>query len=199
MYRLVLFALALALSASPAAGQTSTQPPARPVAPQPATPVPTQAPFSADARIAFINLQFVFGESALGKQGNDRLRVFSDKVFAGLAAREKEITGLREKIKSQTGLIDESLLKNWTNDLQRLQREAQFAQQEAQVQSEHLQQEVFAEFEKRVLPVLTALRTEKRLHAILSVQSEGGGMTLLSFDPGLDVSSEVVKRLDAAK
>jgi Skp family chaperone for outer membrane proteins len=199
MSRLVFVALVLALSAVPARGQTSTPPPAQPAAAQAAPAIPPQAPFPADARIAFVNLQFVFGESALGKQGNDRLRIFSDKVFAGLAAREKEITGLRDKIKSQTGLIDESLLKNWTNDLQRLQREAQFAQQEAQAQSEQLQQEVFAEFEKRVLPVLTALRVERRLHAIFSVQSEGSGLTLLSFDPGLDLSSEVVKRLNATR
>jgi Skp family chaperone for outer membrane proteins len=187
MYRLAVFALAFALSASSASGQTATP------------PSPPQAPFPADARIAFVNLQFVFGESALGKQSNERLKLFNDKAVAGLAARDKEIQGLREKIKSQTGLVDETMLKTWGNDLQRLQREAQFAQQEAQVQSEQLQQEVFAEFEKRVLPVITAMRAEKKLHAIYSVQNEGTGMTLLSFDPGLDLSSEVVKRLDGVK
>ncbi len=81
----------------------------------------------------------------------------------------------------------------------RLQREAQFAQQEARVQSSQLQQEVFADFERRIVPVLDTLRVEKRLHAIFAVQPEGGGLTLLSYDPGLDVSAEVVKRLNALK
>jgi Skp family chaperone for outer membrane proteins len=189
MNRLAVVALASTLSATPALAQTTAQAPAP----------PAPAPFPADARIAFVNLQFVFGESTVGKQGSERLKLFNDKAVAGLAARDKEIQGLREKIKSQTGLVDETMLKTWGHDLQRLQREAQFAQQEAQVQSEQLQQDVFAEFEKRVLPVITALRTEKKLHAIYSMQVEGTGMTLLSYDPGLDLSAEVVKRLNAVK
>lgn len=196
MHRLAFLIIALGYSVVPATAQTTAQPPAAPV---PQVAAPPQAPFPADAKIAFVNLQFVFSESALGKQGNDRLKVFNEKLFAGLAARNKEIQGLTEKIKTQQTVIEASVLKVWTNDLQRLQREAQFAQQEAQVQSQQLQQEVFADFEKRIVPVLDALRAEKRLHAIFAVQPEGGGLTLLSYEPGLDLSPEVVKRLNALK
>jgi Skp family chaperone for outer membrane proteins len=195
MYRLTAFLFVSAVSTTPVFAQATTQPPAKPAAPA----VPAQAAFPADARYAFVNLQFVFSESDLGKQGNQRLKVFNDKLFAGLAARDKEIQGLSEKIKSQSGVIDATVLRTWTTDLQRLQREAQFAQQEAQVQSSQLQQDVFADFERRVAPVLDAMRIEKRLHAILAVQSESGGLTLLSYDPGLDLSAEVVKRLNALK
>ena len=199
MYRLAFLLLAFAFSTVHAFAQTTAQPPARPAAPAPQIAAPAQAPFPADAKIAFVNLQFVFSESALGKQGNERLKVFNDKLFAGLSARDKEIQGLSEKIKTQQSAIEASVLKVWTNDLQRLQREAQFARQEAQVQSTQLQQEVFADFERRIVPVLDTLRVEKRLHAIFAVQPEGGGLTLLSYDPGLDVSAEVVKRLNALK
>jgi len=196
MCRLAIFAALLAVvRPSPGLAQTPPQVSSPPVQ----APAQPPAPFPADARVAFVNLQFVFSESEVGKQGQDRLRILNDKLFAGLAARNKDIQGFGEKIKSQQGLIDESVFKSWNNDLQRLQREAQFAQQEAQVQSEQLQQEVLASFEKQILPVIDALRVEKRLHAILAVQSEGGGLTLLSFDRGLDLSSEVVKRLNATK
>lgn len=199
MHRLAFLILAFAFSTVHAFAQTTAQPPARPAAPAPQPAAQPPAPFPADAKIAFVNLQFVFSESALGKQGNERLKVFNDKLFAGLAARNKEIQGLTEKIKTQQTVIEAGTLKVWTNDLQRLQREAQFAQQEAQVQSQQLQQDVFADFEKRIVPVLDALRVEKRLHAIFAVQPEGGGLTLLSYEPGLDLSSEVVKRLNATK
>jgi Skp family chaperone for outer membrane proteins len=199
MHRLAFLILAFAFSTVHAFAQTTAQPPARPAAPVPQPVAQPPAPFPADAKIAFVNLQFVFSESTLGKQGNERLKVFNDKLFAGLSARDKEIQGLTEKIKTQQSAIEASVLKVWTNDLQRLQREAQFAQQEARVQSSQLQQEVFADFERRIVPVLDTLRVEKRLHAIFAVQPEGGGLTLLSFDPGLDLSSEVVKRLNATK
>jgi Skp family chaperone for outer membrane proteins len=199
MQRLAFLIVAFAFSTVHAFAQTTAQPPARPAAPVPQPVAQPPAPFPADAKIAFVNLQFVFSESTLGKQGNERLKVFNDKLFAGLSARDKEIQGLSEKIKTQQSAIEASVLKVWTNDLQRLQREAQFAQQEARVQSSQLQQEVFADFERRIVPVLDTLRVEKRLHAIFAVQPEGGGLTLLSYDPGLDLSSEVVKRLNALK
>lgn len=174
-----------------------TAPPAAPLPAAAAQAVP--APLPTGARIAFVNLQVVFTESSLGKQGQDRWRVLNEKLFAGLSARNKEIQGLTEKIQSQRGVIDDGLLKQWNQDLARLQREAQFAQQEAQVQSDQLQQDVLADFEKQILPVINALRIEKKLDAILAVQGEPGGLTLLSLDPGLDLSGEVVRRLNAMK
>ena len=137
MHRLAFLLLAFAFPTVHAFAQTTAQPPARPAAPAP-QPAAQAAPFPADAKIAFVNLQFVFSESSLGKQGNERLKVFNDKLFAGLSARDKEIQGLTEKIKTQQGVVEASALKVWTNDLQRLQREAQFAQQEARVQSSQL-------------------------------------------------------------
>lgn len=184
----------VAIAVNPAAAQTT--PPAAPPAPQAAA---APAPLPSGARIAFVNLQVVFNESELGKQGQERWRALTQKLFANLAAREKEILGLSEKIKTQQSLIDESALRAWNRDLARLQREAQFAQQEAQVQSEQVQQELLAEFEKKVQPVLDSLRVEKGLHAILGVQGEPGGLTFLSGEAGIDLSAELVKRLNAMK
>jgi len=108
-----------------------------------------------------------------------------------LVAWPEEIEGLSDKIKTQQNVIDEALLRAWNQDLARLQREAQFAQQEAQVQSDQMQQQLLREFETKILPVIDALRTEKGLHAIVGVQSEPGGLTLLSSEPGVDLSWEV--------
>jgi len=169
-----------------------------PPAAQAAVP-PVVAPLPTGARIGFVNLQVVFSESTAGKQGQDRWRVLNEKLFSGLAARNKEIQGLTEKIQSQRALVGDAVLKQWNQDLARLQREAQFAQQEAQVQSDQAQQDVLADFEKLIVPVINALRLEKKLDAILAVQNEGGGLSLLSIDPGLDLSAEVIKRLNGAK
>jgi Skp family chaperone for outer membrane proteins len=190
-----IWLLAVVLGALPAYAQTGA-PPAPQVAAAPQVKV---APLPDGARIAFVNLQVVFTESDAGKKGQERWRVLNDKLFAGLSARNKEIQGLTEKIQSQKAVIDDTVLKQWNLDLARLQREAQFAQQEAQVQSEQLQQDVLAEFEKLILPVINALRVEKKLDAILAVQGETGGLTPLSIDPGMDLSAEVVRRLNAMK
>ena len=166
----------------------------------PASPVPAPAqsamvPLPAGARIGFVNLQVVFSESAQGKKGQERWKVLSDKLFAGLAARNKEIQGLSERIHAQGTIVDPGVLKQWNQDLARLQREAQFAEQEAQVQRDALQQDVLADFEKLVVPVINALRVEKKLDAIFGLQSDPSGLTLISVEPGLDLSAELVKRL----
>ena len=188
-----LLVLGVLTSGVPAFAQTPV-----PLAAQSAVPQAI-APLPAGARIGFVNLQLVFTESAAGKQGQDRWRVLNDKLFSGLAARNKEIQGLTEKIQSQRALVGDSVLKQWNQDLARLQREAQFAQQEAQVQSDLAQQDVLADFERLIVPVINALRIEKKLDAVLAVQGEGGGLSLLSIDPGLDLSAELIKRLNASK
>ena len=192
-----LFVLVIALvcvsGVTPAFAQTT--PPAGAGAPA-AVQAPI-APLPAGARIGFVNLQVVFGESAAGKKGQERFRVLNDQLFAGLSARDKEIQGLSEKIQSQRSLIEPGVLNQWSQDLARLQRAAQFAQQEAEVQKNQLQQDVLAEFEKLIVPVINALRVEKKLDAILAINGEPGGLSLLSVEPGLDLSAELIKRLNA--
>ena len=190
--RLVTGILVVMLCGSSSAfAQTVTTP-----VPAPAPAQSTVVPMPAGARIAFVNLQVVFTESPQGKKGQERWKVLSDKLFAGLAARNKEIQGLSEKIQSQSAVVDPGVLKQWNLDLARLQREAQFAEQEAQVQRDQLQQEVLADFEKLVLPVIHALRVEKKLDAIFALQGEQSGLSLVSVEPGLDLSAELVKRLN---
>ena len=90
-------------------------------------------------------------------------------------------------------------MQTWNQDLARLQREAQFARQEAQIQSEALQQQVLSEFEKKIRPVIETVRAEKGLQAIVGIQSEPGGLTLLAAEPGMDLSAEIIRRLNAGK
>jgi Skp family chaperone for outer membrane proteins len=198
---LTLISASLMLSVAwPAFAQTAP-PVSSPVAAPPAAQAPAKAivPLPAGAKVAFVNLQFVFTESDLGKQGQTRWRMLNEKLFSNLAARTKEIEGLSDKIKTQQNVIDEAILRAWNQDLARLQREAQLAQQEAQVQSDQMQQELLRDFETKIQPVIDALRVEKGLHAIVGVQSDPGGLSLLSSEPGIDLSAELVKRLNGQK
>ena len=186
--------LAWLAGAGAAFGQT-TQPQTLPAS----RPAGTLVPLPVGAKIAFVNLQIVFSESDAGKQGQEQVRLFNQKLFAGLTARDKEIQGLSEKIKTQQNIVADAMIGAWNQDLARLQREAQFARQEAQIQSESLQQQVLAEFSRKIQPVIEAVRVEKNLHAIVGIQGEPGGLTLLSIEPGMDLSAEIVRRLNEKK
>jgi len=192
----IAFILVSLIGAATASAQTTQAPPQAPPATRQA---PTVVPLPVGTKIAFVNLQIVFSDSELGKQGQEQVRVLNQKLFAGLAARDKEIQGLSDKIKAQQTIVADALIQNWNQDLARLQREAQFARQEAQIQSEALQQQVLAEFEKKIRPVIEAVRAEKGLQAIVGIQSEPGGLTLLAAEPGIDLSAEIVRRLNSSK
>ena len=47
------------------------------------------------------------------------------------------------------------------------------------------------------MPIVEEIRAEKGLWVIFAVQGADGGLAVLAANPGLDLSPEVIKRLDA--
>ena len=196
MKRLVAVAvLLLILYPSPALAQTTP-----PLAPTPTQPAPlVQKLFRPDSKVGFVDLQRIFNESAYGKQGIAKIGALQKTLADGLSARSRDIQALSEKIKTQQTIVAPAVWLEWNSALQRMQREAQFAEQEANVQVEQLQQRLLANFEAMVRPVIESVRTEKNLWAIFAVQpaQDGAGMlTLIAADPAIDLSAEVVTLLN---
>jgi outer membrane protein len=183
----------------PAAPTTPTPPPtlSSPQAPaKPATPPP---PFPEGAKVAFVNMQTIVGESKLGKQGQDEMKALHDKNAAALTAKQKTLQDVQQKIESQKGVLSESALQAMARDLDRQQRELQAMQQQYQADEQNKNDDLLNNFQEKVLPIIDALRVEKGLWVIFGVQAaDGGGLLVASANEGLNLSFEVVKRLDAA-
>jgi outer membrane protein len=177
---------------------TQTPPPAtqKPAATLPMpTPSPTPVPFPEGAKVAFIDLQRVVADSALGKQGQEAMKALNDKLSGALAGKNKEIQALQDRIKTQQSVVSDTVLQGYARDLDKAQREAQFMQQDAQVQVDQLNQELLKSFQDKVLPIVEKLREEKGLWIIFAL---GENSNIAAAHAGLDLSSEIVKRLDAA-
>ena len=67
-------------------------------------------------------------------------------------------------------------------------------QQDADAELQELQQQLQAEFQRKLIPVVQQIVTEKGLHLLLS-QADAG---IIWADPGVDLTVEVIKRFDAA-
>jgi outer membrane protein len=152
-------------------------------------------PFPADAKVGFIDLQRVVGESLLGKQGQEAMKALNDKLGSDLAAKNKEIQALQDKMKAQQNVVSDATMTAMGRELDKLQRAAQFAQQDAQVQIDQLNKELLASFQEKVLPVVEKLRDERGLWIIFAL---GEQSNIAAAHAGLDLSAEVIKRLDAA-
>ncbi|HUL74634.1 MAG TPA: OmpH family outer membrane protein [Vicinamibacterales bacterium] len=177
----------------PPAGQQT--PPPLPTAPKPAatpTPAATPVPFPADSKIAFINMQYIVSESKLGKAGTAQMKTLTDKQQADLAEKNNAIRALQQKIQTQSALVTAAAQAQMTSELEKLQRDLQYAQNEAQAQADELNQKLLSDFQEKVLPIVDAIAKEKGLYAVWSVQDAG----VAYVQPGLDLSAEVIKRLD---
>ena len=78
-------------------------------------------------------------------------------------------------------------------EIEKQTKEAERFQQDAQAEINELQQEVQNEFVKKLSPIVEALANEKGLHLVFNASESG----IAWAAPGLDLTPDVIKRLDA--
>jgi Skp family chaperone for outer membrane proteins len=187
--RIFSLSVARVLVAAVAAAQTPATP--APAAAQPAV-------FPAEARFAFVNLQFVIGESKAGKAGLAEFKKIQESRDAQLQLLAKEIAALQEKLGTTQLVLSADALRSLQNQIADKQRRLQFDSDSRDADLQRLSREIMDGLGAKVIPIVDGLRKEKGLWAIFGVRQDPGGLDLVSVDPALDLSAEVIKRLDAS-
>jgi outer membrane protein len=180
---------------APAAGQARPAAPA-PVQtppPAPATPPPPPAPFPAGAKIAFFNPPRVFQESMEGKVALARVTALTQKKQNEGTEKQKALQANQTKLQTSGTLLSDAARGALEKEIERQNVEMQRFQQDAQAEINEMQTEVQNDFVKKVTPILQAVAAEKGLHMVF--QTDAG---LAWMDPGLDLTTEIIKKLDAA-
>jgi len=196
-----------AMSAVPVFAQPAPAPaPARPAQPAPATQAPTQAPstpppaaqppapFPAGAKVAYFNPQAVFQTSADGKAAVSRVNALIQKKQTENADKAKLLQGNQQKLQTSGSVMNEAARTQLEKEIERQTKDAERFQQDAQAEINELQQEVQNEFVKKLSPIIEALANEKGLHIVFNAVESG----IAWAAPGLDLTADVVKKLDAA-
>ena len=199
--------LCLALSAAPAFAQQPrpVQPaPARPAAPPPPAqppasqaPTPAQrppAPFPQGAKVAYVYLQQIAAVSSEGKAAQAKVTAFTQRKQAEVAEKTKALQASQQKLQTGGGVLSDVARALLEKDIERQQRDLERLQQDAQGEITEKTQEVQADFNKKLFPILEQLSVEKGLHLLFSAQDAG----LIWAENGLDLTMEAVKKLDAA-
>ena len=151
-------------------------------------------PFPQDTKYGVIDLQAIAQGSAAGKAASQRINEFQTKKMGELQDKNKQLQALTTKRDTGGAVLNEAARSQLDKDIDKLQRDIQFAQTNAQAELQDLQNELQGEFQKRLLPVIEEVAKEKGLHAVFSIADSGAAYV----QPGLNISDEVVKRLDAA-
>lgn len=203
---IVAAALSLTLMAGPAFAQTPapTQPaptkpaptaqPAPPPQPQvrPAEPTAPR-PFPEGAKIGFVVLQRIANDSADGKASTAKLQAFQTKKAAELAEKNKQLQGLQQKLEKEGSVMSATAQGDLQKQVERATTDLQRAQQDAQAELQEVQGQLQQQFTQRVEPILALVGQEKGLHFIFNGPDSG----MVWADPGLDITADVIKKLDA--
>ena len=141
-------------------------------------------------------MQGVVSQSKLGKTGQEQMQSLDAKKTAELTALNKAIQQLQQEISTGSGVLSATILSTKNQELDRKQREMQFAQEQARSDLQTLQDQLLEEFSKKVLPIVEQIRAEKNLWVVFGL---GEGTGIAAVHPGLDLTTDIVKRLDASK
>ena len=185
--------MALVLHALPgfaqAAGEAPAAAPAAQAAPQP------PAPFPQGAKFAYVNLQGIAQLSVEGKASSAKVqKLTQDKQKEG-ETKVRTLQANQQKLQTSGNLLSDAARAQLEKDVAQQTREGERFEQDAQAEINELTQELQNDFNKKLFPILDQLAKEKGLQMLFSAMDAG----LVWADPGLDLTTEAVKRLDALK
>jgi Skp family chaperone for outer membrane proteins len=150
------------------------------------------AAFPADARIAIVDVDRVAALSGEGKAATAKLEDLRNKKTAEVSARGKAVEALQAKLTQTSSLVDDAGRVRLQREFERARIDFQRFTADAQAEVQAAQQETIRWFNTKLFPVINELASEKKLWAIFNAEDA------LWFNPSLDLTEEVAKRLDAA-
>lgn len=158
----------------------------------PATAVARQ--FPADARIGLVDFTRVAAASTSGKALSARIEQFRTKKDAEVQSRGKDVAALESKLTQNADLLNAPAREQLRRQFERAQVDFQRFTQDAQTEVQQVQRELEQAFLEKARPVVEAVARERSLWAVMSMGDSG----LVWWDPALDLSDEIAKRIDAS-
>ena len=213
----VALALSLALSAAPSfaqaqapaqpvavmAGQAqppstakpspapTTKPPAAPAAQQPAPP---RVPFQTGLKYGYIQLQEVAQTSAQGKAFNARVQALQEQKVKELQDKNKQLQAVQDKLDKGASVLADAARASLQAEIEKQQRDIQRFTEDAQQEIMTLTQQLQADFERLLMPVIEKVAKEKQVHFVFDAAQSG----LVWADPSMNLTADVIAALDAA-
>ena len=194
-----VFAVALALSIMLAAAPGYAQAPApetqKPPAPAAAAPAQPAAPaFQTGLKYAYVQIQAVASNSNEGKAFNAKVQALQEQKIKELQDRNKALQAAQEKLDKGASVMNDQARAQLQADIDRQTRDIQRFTEDAQQEVTALTQQLQADFERRLTPVIDKVARDKQVHFIFN--AEAGA--LIWADPAMNLTAEVIKELDAS-
>ena len=146
-------------------------------------------------KIGAINLAYVARTSQAGKAGLSRIDEASRKKAAELDARAAELQQQQLALQKPNAGLSARARADLQRAFDKSRVDFERMQQDAQKEIEALQAQFEIEFRAKLTPVIDAISKSKGLQFVFGLEQAA----IVWWNPALDISEEVVKRLDAGK
>ncbi len=157
------------------------------------TPAPgSPGALPAGARIAFVDFDRVAATSTMGKAATTQLDALRGKKAAEVAERRKQFQALQTKLADGASLMNTEALAKLQRDVERTGRDLERFTQDAQDEVQQLQVQLQRSFGEKLFPVIGEVAQARSLWAVLRLEPA----TVLWYDKALDISDDVVAKLD---
>jgi len=158
--------------------------------PTPASMAVSGLQLPAGAKVAVIDFRVVAEKSVIGKRVLTQLQTFQNTKGAEIQGLQTQLQGLQSKRQTQASVANETVLADMDRDIGKLARTLQHAQDDAQAEYQELRARLMADLQHKVDAMVASVAKEKEILLVVEADST------VYFSPLLDLSDEVVKRLD---
>jgi outer membrane protein len=145
------------------------------------------------AVIGYVDIQVLLDQSKMGKQAQQALKDKFEDRKQELTQEEQSIRQVQQTLARDQALMSQTELDKKTSELEKSVREFQKKAAEAQEALVQEQNKLGAEILKPAQAIIAQVAKDKKVSAIFERRQSG----LLYIDEGLDLTAEVIKRLDA--
>ena len=146
-------------------------------------------------RIAAVNLSYVAQSCKTGKAGLARIEELGRKKEAEAAMRAAEIEQQRFELQQRGSVMSERARADLQKAFEKGRIDFERFQQDAQAELQGMQRQFELEFRMKLMPVVDQISKEKGLHFVFGLEQS---TMIVWSNPSLDISDEIVKRLDAS-
>jgi len=137
----------------------------------------------------------IFQNSQEGKVAVARVQALITKKQGENAEKAKALQTNQQKLQTSGSVMNETARVQLEKEIEKQTKDAERFQQDAQAEINELQQEVQNEFVKKLSPIIESIANEKGLHLVFNARDSG----ISWATAGLDLTPEVIKKLDASK
>jgi outer membrane protein len=150
-----------------------------------ATPAPT-------VKVGCVNLAYIAANSRQGKVELGELETFTRTKQVEIAERAKMLAAQEARLRSEAATLSEPARVELERAVRKAQLDFARFREDVQADVQQFAERVEQALRARLFPIVDEISKEKGLTLVFTVDAPG----LVWFSPALDVSQDVVERLD---